>query len=97
MVGDGEAVGAIFICRRQVREFTERLVELVTALAEQAVIALDNVRRFRALDEALERQTATSEVPRVQFAMTRSTATTATKIEREVYSRRRKAIAPSWM
>ena len=64
MLRGDESVGVILIYRREVRSFDPSHIELLTTFAEQAAIAVDNVRRFRALGEALERQTATSEILR---------------------------------
>jgi GAF domain-containing protein len=72
IIRNGKPIGTIGCGRRKVMPFTARQIALVQTFADQALIAVENVRLFEAeqqrtreLSESLEQQTATSEVLRV--------------------------------
>src|SRR6516162_724631 len=69
LIREGRALGTILVLRVEARPFEQKHIALLTTFADQAAIAIENVRLFEAeqqrtreLSESLEQQTATSEV-----------------------------------
>ena len=62
---DSGVIGAISVTRVEPGSFAPHHVQLLQTFADQAVIAIENVRLFNETKEALERQTATADILKV--------------------------------
>jgi GAF domain-containing protein len=89
LLRETDVIGALVVSRMEVQSFTDDEVALLESFADQAVIAIENARLFseleqrnRELSEALERQTATSEILRVIASSPTDLATVVDSIVR---------------
>jgi len=61
----GVAIGSLNVTRREAGRMSDHQIDLLKTFADQAVIAIENVRLFNETKESLERQTATAEILKV--------------------------------
>jgi GAF domain-containing protein len=65
LVKDGKVIGLLNVARKTPGPFSETQIAMLKTFADQAVIAIENVRLFNETKEALQRQTATAEILKV--------------------------------